>query len=105
MLQKELFEDCPRFAKCSVNNCPLSSKYPNEFLSLEDKEKKCSMPKSRRARIGGNSQLKYKGLTVREFTGLDSWNSKTSEEQVKIKAELKKFGFTPIAQNNVIEVI
>ena len=99
MPQTEIFQNCPRFSKCNVNNCPLSSRYPKGFISQGDREQKCTLAKSICLRLGTNTDLKYRGLTVREFKGLNSWAMKTPEEQIKIKAKLRIHGFSTSVQN------
>ena len=62
---------CPRFLRCSVNNCPLDSAYPTLFVDPSDQEKSCPMEKNVRTRIANQfppGVLQYSGLNVREYT-------------------------------------
>jgi hypothetical protein len=86
----EIFRNCPRFKKCNVNNCPLSSSYPNGFVSPGDREQKCSLAKKR---LTLGTSLKYKGLTLREFKGLNSWMMKPLAEQQRVKNNLRVHSF------------
>lgn len=60
--------DCPRYDRCSVNNCPLDTSYPNLFVDLNDAHQKCPMEKNVRIRISSQypGLLKHGGLTTRE---------------------------------------
>lgn len=81
------FKKCPRYAKCSVNNCPLHPEYPDLYIDPEDLEKKCTMEKPVRTRIAAELPgiLKYEGLTPREYSAKKRWDSLSEEEQKKIK--------------------
>ena len=77
------FFDCPRYMKCSVNNCPLHPKYPDLPIDDGDIEQKCTMEKQVRIRIAAEypSVLKYEGMTPREFTGAKKWAELSPEER------------------------
>lgn len=79
-------KECPRYEKCTVNNCPLYFKYPN-LISLKEEEK-CTVAKSIRFRIGLKypDLLMYQGLTVKEWTAKERYD-KMTEEQKEAMAE------------------
>jgi hypothetical protein len=64
----DLARQCPRWERCSVNNCPLDEKYPNRHVDPADKEQKCPMEKGVRIRIAAikPGKLAMSGQTVRE---------------------------------------
>ena len=65
---KEVYEDCPRFNTCSVNNCPLWSKYPTVY-SKHDQEKRCNLSRDKRLEVAGpKTTLKLLGYTQREYS-------------------------------------
>jgi hypothetical protein len=74
---------CPRYDRCSVNNCPLHPKYPNLYIDGADAEKVCDLGKARRQLIAGQfpGMLKYGGLTPREFKAQARWAALTPEER------------------------
>lgn len=74
---------CPRYSKCSVNNCPLHPVYPHILVCPEDKELKCGVAKSIRVRISAEfpGMLKMGGLTTREHAAKQKWDSLSPDEQ------------------------
>ena len=42
----ELYEKCPKYSRCSVNACPLDSKYPR-YTDPRDKEQTCKLSKDK----------------------------------------------------------
>jgi hypothetical protein len=90
--EKEPFYDCPRYAKCNVNNCPLHPKYPELISDPEDKETKCSLAKSIRGRIAADFPdiLKFNGLSPREYSAKIRWQNLSPAEQQEIKERGKK---------------
>ena len=62
---------CPRFDRCSVNNCPLDP-HP---VNPADQQTKCTLAKSIRQRIAAKypGQLANDGLTAREAAGTRSF--------------------------------
>lgn len=40
--QDELYHSCSRYIRCSVNNCPLYSKYPC-YIDENDRYKECTL--------------------------------------------------------------
>lgn len=84
---QEPFYDCPRYQKCSVNNCPLHPQYPDLTIDPEDHEQKCTLAKSVRIRVAEKypGVLKLEGLTPREFNGRNKWNALSTEEQELIR--------------------
>lgn len=91
MTSKELFYDCPRYKKCSVNNCPLDSAYPNRVTAEGDIEHKCTIAKTIRSRIAAKypGVLKFEGLTPREFTAKKNWENLSEEEKDKKREAIK----------------
>ena len=67
-IKDNIFEQCPKYISCSVNNCPLSIHYPD--LSTVDDDPKCIVSRTIRKNIGKNTILKMKGLTVQEYAGV-----------------------------------
>jgi hypothetical protein len=62
---------CPRYDHCSVNNCPLTVKYPNHVENKGDAQQKCTMEKNVRKRIAAKfpaNTLKCDGMTPREHS-------------------------------------
>lgn len=90
------FYTCPRWAKCSVNNCPLDPKYPGSYVDSQDLEKICTLPKSYRVRVAEQFPgiLRHGGLTKREFASSKAWNVLPAEEKVKRKTRAKNFLFS-----------
>lgn len=86
----EPYKNCPRYAKCSVNNCPLHPDYPNLYIAEGDKDKKCGIAKAIRTRISANfpGVLKLEGLTPKEHQARKVWLGKTYEEQQKTRQKL-----------------
>jgi hypothetical protein len=76
-----------------VNNCPLSTDYPNGCIDPQDQEKKCTLPKSYRLNVAAQFPgiLHFGGLTKKEFTGLEVWNKLSTVEQTQRKAQAKNF--------------
>jgi len=77
------FYQCPRYSSCNVNSCPLHPQYPNMPIDPEDPEKRCTIAKSIRVRISAQfpGMLRYDGLSPREFSAKERWNSLSPEEQ------------------------
>ena len=80
------YDECPRFNRCSVNNCPLSFSYPL-FKYPEDRETRCSLAKSIRVRIGSKYELKYQGMTAKE------WGATKRCLNIEEKERLARIGF------------
>lgn len=83
--------ECPRFQRCSVNNCPLDSGYPDYDTSPLDKERKCTFSKARRILIAVKypGVLKYGGRTKAEYSAFLAYEQLSSEDKIKL-AELGK---------------
>jgi hypothetical protein len=90
METKQPHELCPRFEKCGVNVCPLHKNYKKLLASEEDQEKKCTLPKSIRKRLG--SSLAWKGLTEREIAGSKRYDNLSPEQKQALKERAKKMG-------------
>lgn len=87
---KPLFESCPRYLKCSVNNCPLDTEYPNGYIEAYDEEQKCSLAKSYRMLVAAQRPgfLRYEGMTSREHSSWTRWNSLSPAEQAARREKL-----------------
>lgn len=71
--------ECPRFAFCSANDCPLSIV---KYESLpNDHTPKCTLAKSIRHKLGVKWNLPNQGLTSRELSAKNRWDSLSPEEQ------------------------
>jgi hypothetical protein len=94
---EKIMKKCSRFSSCSVNRCPLDVdiNLRNELKG----EPKCDMAKSIRLRIGMESKLLKLGLTDREFSARQKWESKSDEEKIEIKNRLAKNAFQKQSQN------
>lgn len=82
---------CPRFDRCSVNNCPLNLAYPGLYTDPNDREKTCPMEKRVRIRCASQfppGTLKLDGLTVREHTA----KARYEALPVAVKAEMANKG-------------
>lgn len=81
-MTKKPYRECSRFKNCSVNNCPLSSQYPDLYIDIEDKQKECTLPKTIRVKIGSKyPELKYQGMTPREWGAAKRYESFSSDEK------------------------
>ena len=91
-MKNYLFKECTNFVKCSVNNCPLSTNYPDWDTLPGDLEKKCKLPKEKRLKIVTENQgfLKYGGWTKREYLWKEHWESLTPEEKEMIIRKVAK---------------
>lgn len=84
-MTKKAYRECPRFKNCSVNNCPLSSQYPDLYIDIDDKQKECTLPKTIRVEIGSKyPELKYQGMTPREWGATKKYESLSSNEKEKL---------------------
>jgi hypothetical protein len=68
MVLKEPFFECTGYIRCSVNNCPLCSRYSNLYIAPEDKEIICYVTRETRVKIAEKypNILKFGGLTKTE---------------------------------------
>ncbi|KPQ43391.1 MAG: hypothetical protein MPEBLZ_02057 [Candidatus Methanoperedens nitroreducens] len=84
--------ECSRFDKCSVNNCPLIPEYPAKVIDEADREQKCTMEKQVRFRIGSQypNLLKFQGLTSKEWSGKQRFDSMTPEQKEQIRQKAKE---------------
>jgi hypothetical protein len=82
----EPFQACPRFARCAVNYCPLDPQQDRRQPHPADKEKRCTLPKSIRARIGADypGTLARGGLTPKEFSAAQVWANLPAAERQAI---------------------
>ena len=81
---------CPRYIKCSVNNCPLSTNYPNWETNINDPERKCKLPKVKRIELAKGSSLKYEGMTQNEYNGKIRWDNRPESEKEMIRQRASK---------------
>lgn len=84
--------DCPRFARCSVNNCPLTAKYPDWPTHPDDPERRCTFGKTRRLRIAARypGALRYGGLKSREYNGKLREERLTPEQRAERAERLER---------------
>jgi hypothetical protein len=81
---------CPRYDRCSVNNCPLTTRYPNQVVCDLDKEKTCPMEKNVRERIAAQfppGTLKHDGMTAREHSAFIRYGSLSLAVRTKMANE------------------
>lgn len=91
--EPEAWELSTHEARCGTNKCPLYCNHPNYSkweVMPSDPEKKCSMNKPDRKRIGEFFKLKNKGLTEREFNRQKAWANLPESEKERRIAVLKK---------------
>lgn len=107
MKNSEPFFQCPRYKKCSVNNCPLNTSYPEGFVHGDDAEKQCTLSKAKRVAIAAKfpNVLKFGGMKQREFTAQKKWDNLSDEEKLQIQTRLKKIGLTRRSQNDVLDLV
>lgn len=76
-------EECPRYARCSVNHCPLDPDKNGHLSIIGDKERVCLMEKTVRQRIGSKyaAILPLAGLTAREAAGARIWAKYPAAQQ------------------------
>jgi hypothetical protein len=76
-------QECPRFSSCSVNHCPLDAEQQRHLPDANDRERKCTMEKGVRSRIGQKypDLLPLLGLTPAEVAGRARWERKTPRER------------------------
>lgn len=93
---------CPRYDRCSVNNCPLHPKYPDLYIDEADAEKVCRLGKNRRMLIASQFPgiLKYGGLTPRELKAQARWAAMSPEEKA---AKIEKSKAALIAYHQATE--
>ncbi len=78
------YHECPRFNRCSVNNCPLSFNYPF-LVNYEDRDLRCTLEKPVRVRIGSKyPKLKYQGMTAKEYSATKIYESLSVEKKERL---------------------
>ena len=89
-MEDNLFEQCSKYLKCSVSNCPLSINYPNWDITLDDLEKRCTLTKEKRLKIvsENNIVLEYGGLTHRENQARIKWEALPEAEKERIRQKV-----------------
>ena len=77
----DIARECPRWERCSVNNCPLDP-HP---VNYSDNETRCTVAKSIRIRISEKfpGELEHGGLTRAEWAGKQIWEKKTGAAKLK----------------------
>ena len=82
-MTKKAYHECPRFMKCSVNNCPLHPSFPEIYTDPDDFQVKCKLEKEVRLKIGSNypDLLKYQGLTPQEWAGKKSFEGLSDQDK------------------------
>ncbi len=86
------YHECPRFMRCSVNNCPLHPAYTEIYIDPDDFQVKCKLEKEVRFRIGSNypGVLKYQGLTPQEWAGKKRFESLTEQDKQIVQERAKR---------------
>lgn len=80
----EPYQECPRFSRCDVNICPLDPAYPRQAKLAG--EKSCPQARAVRYRIGRRyPELRYRGLTPREWAGKQRWEGLPEEQKEQIR--------------------
>jgi len=83
----DVMKSCPRFQSCCVPICPLDP--------LQDRrtylkgEPKCALPKATRIRLAAGTDLPRKGMTKKEWSATQSWESMSEDEKLSRKANLR----------------
>lgn len=85
----EITRECPRYERCSVPICPLDLLQDGRTRLAG--EPVCTLPKSRRLRIGQGSELPRQGLTKKEWAARQRWESLTEAERQCRMAKLAPF--------------
>lgn len=86
------YRECPRYNKCSVNNCPLHPIFPELYLDPEDSQLKCTLEKEVRFRIGSKypNLLKFQGLTPREWAGKKRFEGLTDQDKELVRDRARR---------------
>jgi hypothetical protein len=82
-------KECPRYDKCSVNSCPLDPEQAIHKPDTGDRDRKCTMEKGVRSRIGQKypDLLPLKGLTRGEWSAALLWSKiPPAEREARSKA-------------------
>ena len=104
----EIMRQCPRFAGCSVNHCPLDPEQDRHRPHPRDRCKVCPMEKQVRQRIGAKypDALPRGGLTRQEHAGGLRWSKLGSAEQEAFRARgiqaLAKSKFTAAEKGSAL---
>ena len=85
----KIMRQCPRFERCDVPICPLDLNQDNR-TNLSG-EKRCTLAKSYRLRIGKSAGLPKKGLTRREHASRLRWESLNEFEKKRRIDNLRPF--------------
>jgi hypothetical protein len=91
-LTKKAYHECPRFMKCSVNNCPLHPSFPEIYTDPDDFQVKCKLEKEVRLKIGSNypDLLKYQGLTPQEWAGKKSFEGLSDQDKEIVRERARR---------------
>jgi hypothetical protein len=86
------YHECPRFMRCSVNNCPLHHSFPELYIDLDDFKIKCTLEKEVRFRIGSKYPdiLKYQGLTPHEFAGKKRFEGLPDQDKEIVRVRARR---------------
>jgi hypothetical protein len=86
------YRECPRYQKCSVNNCPLHPIFPELYLDPEDVQVKCTLEKEVRHKIGSKypDLLKFQGLTPREWTGKKRFEGLSNQDKELVRERARR---------------
>lgn len=84
--------ECPRFIRCSVNNCPLHPSFPELYIDPDDIQVKCKLEKEVRFKIGSKYPdiLKYQGLTPQEWAGKKRFESLTDQDKEIVRERARR---------------
>lgn len=95
------FEECPRYAVCSVNICPLDPEQDRRTIHELDKEQKCPMEKGVRVRIGSKypDQLPMGGLTRPEWAAAKRMANLSPAQKLARAERLRAYHFKPTQKN------
>lgn len=85
----KIMQQCPRFKRCSVPVCPLDLKQDDRVRLPA--EPKCTLPKSKREKIGKGTALPRQGLTKREWAAQEYWRTLDESEKANRTAQLRPF--------------
>jgi hypothetical protein len=83
--------ECPRYAGCSVNNCPLTTRYPHWPVDPNDVSRACPMEKGVRVRIAARhpGALQYGGLTKAEHTARARYDALPADVKARMAEQGK----------------
>ena len=86
----KIVRQCPRFERCDVPICPLDLN--QDHRTKLTGEKRCTLAKSIRLRIGKIAGLPRNGLTRREHASKLRWDGLEESERLRRTSHLRPFG-------------